>query len=267
VLHHAEAYIVCLMSYLIAHSSHLVLDSVFQLDSDLWSRVLWASIPTRDLAQPSPVRPGAPLVPLPPPCARPPSLSLSLIQFSRTTTPSLPSLSPTSCPRCSGDGYRRILDPKVSPPLLSLSVSPSLPFPARVPASPARASWRRGLPGPRRPPQCPLARPPRHPATRPPPALRRGLPRPRGTAPPAPAASHRGPPRARLRARPGPAWLAACAAGVAPSAACGLRSWRGPRRGLRGLVRPRRGLRGPRCAQRVPMRATLVCATSKPRFN
>jgi hypothetical protein len=126
----------------------------------------------------------------------------SLIQFSHAATPSLPPLSPTSCPRCSGDGYRRILDPKVSPPLLSLS--PSLPFlslraaplPPPPPARPGGAtSLARGAPLlPRRPlalpPRPSVAWPPPTPAARPPrtPRVRPSRPRRPLTAPPGAAA-------------------------------------------------------------------------------
>jgi hypothetical protein len=69
--------------------SDVVLNRVFcsvsfrDLDSDLWSRLLWASVPARDPARPSPAQPArsSPRAPdaLPLPHARPSLLSLSLI--------------------------------------------------------------------------------------------------------------------------------------------------------------------------------------------
>jgi hypothetical protein len=53
-LHHDEAYFFCLMSCLIACSSRLVSDFDLRVVSDLWSRVLWASVPAHDPAQPDP---------------------------------------------------------------------------------------------------------------------------------------------------------------------------------------------------------------------
>jgi hypothetical protein len=67
VLHHAEAYIFCLMLCLIARPSRLISDFDSQIDSGQWSCVLWASAPARDPARPGPVRPCAPLAPHPTP--------------------------------------------------------------------------------------------------------------------------------------------------------------------------------------------------------
>ena len=160
------------------------------MDSDQWSCVLWASVPSRDPTKPDPARPGAPT----PPCT-PPSLS----HFGSPRNNSLSSTSlPSPCPRCDPvDGYRQFLDPKVSSPLLSLS----LPFPlpcarpcphphARVPAR-GLAAWLASAWPPRRGPRgtapggssrhdpavWPLgATPWRGPATRPPGGSpRRGL--------------------------------------------------------------------------------------------
>jgi hypothetical protein len=94
-----------------------------------------------DPAQPSPVRPGSarPWRPSLPPCTRP-SLSLPFSHsiFPRSNSLSSTSLSPTSCPRCFGDGYRRILDPRgeLSHPL---SLSPS-PFLLPSPCAPLSSS-------------------------------------------------------------------------------------------------------------------------------
>jgi hypothetical protein len=144
----------------------------------------------------------------------------SLIQFSHAATPSLPPLSPTSCPRCSGDGYRRILDPKVSSPLLSLS--PSLPFPSlRASPLPPRASWWRGLPGPRRasPASAPLGvAPSALGGVASPDPGGAASPDPKGAALPAAAASHRAPRRSCTPALPrrgGGPCAASCAPGVA----------------------------------------------------
>jgi hypothetical protein len=50
-------------------SSRLVSDFDSRVVSDLWSRVLWASVPARNPAQPGLARPETPLAPLPPLCA------------------------------------------------------------------------------------------------------------------------------------------------------------------------------------------------------
>jgi hypothetical protein len=63
--------------------SDVVLNPVFcsvpfyDLDSDLWSRVLWGSVPARDPTRPSLAR--APPMPYPSPMRAPSLLSLSLI--------------------------------------------------------------------------------------------------------------------------------------------------------------------------------------------
>jgi hypothetical protein len=182
--------------------------------------------------------------------ASPPLLFLfSLIQFYRAATPSLPPLSPTSCPRCSGDGYRRILDPKVSPPLLSLSSLPPLPFPTCVPTTPppprahpggatclARAPlgapWRGPLGAPWRGPLGPR---------------RRGLPWPRGVAPSVPLGMAPSAPGGAASLAPGGAALPAPAASPRP-----------PRARQRPLRAPWRGLRGPRRAARSRTRNPSV---------
>jgi hypothetical protein len=96
VLHHAEAYFFCLMLCFIAGLPCLVSDFDSLLVFDQWSCALWVSVPARDPAQPSPAQPDAPLAVIP-------SCALSLICFSRATTPS-PSLPPLSvAPHALGD--------------------------------------------------------------------------------------------------------------------------------------------------------------------
>jgi hypothetical protein len=73
----------------------------------------------------------------------PPSLFLSLIQFSRAATPSLTPLSLQ--PRALGDSVMVIAGfwiPEVSSPSLSLSLSLPPSLPVRAPFLPARVPWR-----------------------------------------------------------------------------------------------------------------------------
>jgi hypothetical protein len=162
VLYHAEAFFFCVMLCLITRPSRLISDFDSELDFDQWSCVLWASVPARDPAQPDPTQPGParPRVPLAPtpPCA--PPLPLSHLVFPRSNSLSL-SLSSTSLSHLFAlgdpvDGYRLFLDPKVSSPLLSLSLPLSLPFPFRacVPAWPSAPGGAASAPqrsGPRPP--------------------------------------------------------------------------------------------------------------------
>jgi hypothetical protein len=173
-------HIFCLMLCLIAHPSRLVLNFDLLLDSDQWSCVLWASVPTRDPAQPDPTQlgPARPLVPHTP--MRAPSLSLShSIPRAATSSPSLPPLLHLFALGDPVDGYRRILDPKVSSPFpVSLPPSPFLPPCARCPRPyPSSRS-------PRGPSPLPLGA-----ATRPVPTPRRGSAWP----PYLPSARQRGP--------------------------------------------------------------------------
>jgi hypothetical protein len=162
VLHHAEAYFFSLMLCFIARPSSLVSDFDSLLVSDQWSFVLWVFGPRRDPAQPGPGR--APLAPHPP-CA--PPLSLSLICFSRATTPS-PSLPPLSHLFALGEPVTviaRFWIPKVSSP------SPS-PFPSSLraspPFSPARSPLRAAPTDPwRAPARGPSGSPWRGPCARP----------------------------------------------------------------------------------------------------
>jgi hypothetical protein len=107
--------------------------------------------------RPSPARPGPARssVPLAPPTPHVCPLSLSLIWFSHASTPSpfLPPLSHLFALGDPVDGYRRILDPKVSLPLppssraLSLGRVPSLPRRPWPPRLPGALSPGRALPG------------------------------------------------------------------------------------------------------------------------
>jgi hypothetical protein len=93
--------------------------------------------PQPDPAQPGPDPGRAPLAPHTPHARAPFTLYLILC-FPRSNSLSLSSTSlPPPCPRCDPvDGYRRLLNPKVSsPPLSSLPPSPSL-FPGHAPLSP-----------------------------------------------------------------------------------------------------------------------------------
>jgi hypothetical protein len=184
VLHHAEAYFFCLMSCSIACLSSLVSGFVLRLDSDQCLCVLWDFDPRPGLARPWPARPWRPC---PPPCA--PCISLTHSIFPRTTPSPHLSLSSPLCPRCSGDGYRRIWIPKVSSPPPSLFLF--LPFPSLLapPSSPLRVRAPGALAcGPLTPrvaPRPPAAQPLVQPAR---------LPAPPGTAPRHP----------RRRGSPGP---------------------------------------------------------------
>jgi hypothetical protein len=100
-----------------------------------------SGFPARGPARPLARTPGAP----PPPCT---PTSLYLIFFSRATTPSpfLPPLFHLLCPRCDPvDGYRRLLDPKVSSPS-TLPPSPSLSLGAWTPAPAPQCADPRPLP-------------------------------------------------------------------------------------------------------------------------
>jgi hypothetical protein len=126
VMHHVKAYFFCLMSCLIACSSHLVLDFDSHVVSDMWSRVSWASVRARDPAWSSPARPWPRAPSAPPPMCAPP-LPLYLICFPRATTSSnlsptpLPPLLHLLCPRCDpASGCCDHPSPKVSPTSLSL---------------------------------------------------------------------------------------------------------------------------------------------------
>jgi hypothetical protein len=125
-MHHVKAYFFCLMSCLIACSSHLVLDFDSHVVSDMWSRVSWASVRARDPAWSSPARPWPRAPSAPPPMCAPP-LPLYLICFPRATTSSnlsptpLPPLLHLLCPRCDpASGCCDHPSPKVSPTSLSL---------------------------------------------------------------------------------------------------------------------------------------------------
>jgi hypothetical protein len=144
---------------------------------------------TRDVTQPGPARPW-PTRPW-----RPLSLPFSHLIFPRSN--SLSSTSPsTLCPRCFGDGYRRIWIPEVSSPLplslslslsLSSSSSPSLPCVRPLLPPPPRAlAARLALPGgaapspPRRGSPSPCMRSPRPLRVAPRPLTRGPCPRQRG---------------------------------------------------------------------------------------
>jgi hypothetical protein len=169
VLHHVEAFLFCLMLCLIARLSRLISDFDSQLDFDQWSCVLWASVPARDPARPGPWCP----TPLP----------LSHLVFPRSNSLSL-SLSSTSLSHLFSlgdpvDGYRRFLDPKVSSPLLSLSLSLPFPLPYARPWPPGGAASL--APGGAASPAPSSAAPWTH--ARPPSPQRRGSMAPRGAAP------------------------------------------------------------------------------------
>jgi hypothetical protein len=131
----------------------------------LSSRPATQPSPTQpSLAQPWPRAPGAPHAPLAPPCT---PLPLSHLVFPHSNSLSL-SLSSTSLSHLFAlgdtvDGYRRFLDPKVSPPLLSsLSLSLPFPLPCERPEPPPPACgpnplWRRSLLGPRQRGPLPVA--------------------------------------------------------------------------------------------------------------
>jgi hypothetical protein len=153
------------MLCLVARPSRLVLNFDSLLDSDQWSCVLWASVPTRDPTQPDPTQlgPARPLAPHTP--MRAPSLSLShFVPRATTSSSSLPPLFHLFALGDPVDSYCRILDPKVSSPFpFSLPPSPFLPPCARCPRPyPSSRS-------PRGPSPLPLGA-----ATRPIPAPRRG---------------------------------------------------------------------------------------------
>jgi hypothetical protein len=167
-------------------------------------------LPSRPPTQPDPAQPDTPpRDPGAPPPMHPPSPPFSHLIFPRNNSLSLSctSLSPTSCPRWSGDGYRRILDPKVSLPLplylsLSIYLSPSHFFSlARRPlpssACPSAAPPTPPRPGPRRHPRPALARPLPAP---------RAAPSPPPLLPPPP---WRGPTWPRATPLPGP-WRCPC---------------------------------------------------------
>jgi hypothetical protein len=221
-------------------------------------RSSWVSDPRSGPAQPNLVQPSRPGPPRParpwrpkPPCA-PPLLSLSLIWISRATTSPLP-LPPLS-PRGAlgfGDSDHRILDPEVSsPPLLSLSLSPS-PSRAVAALAPVRGD-------PARPRPCsarrrPTPSPPLVGGAPPTPAPRRRSP------PPCPPARRSPPLPAAAPARPGPV---AAPARPRPSPA---RAQRGP--GAAPVAPTRR--RDPGAApgpRRVPGAAPAGSAASG-RFN
>jgi hypothetical protein len=126
-----------------------------QLDSDQSSCVLWASVPSRDPAQPDLDTGRAPLAP------HAPSLSISFC-FPRSNLLSF-SLPPLS--HLFALGYHRILDPKVSPPLplsspflFFLLSAPRALSPGHVPYRPSPPSR---APSGHAPPRCtrPLAAP------------------------------------------------------------------------------------------------------------
>jgi hypothetical protein len=174
------------MSCLITCSSCLVSDFDSRLDSDQWLCVSWDFDPRHGPAQPDLARPWRPTSPCAPPFSLFPSFN-----FPAHNSLSSISLSSPLCPRCSGDGYRRIWIPEVSsfPPSSSLSV-PS-PLPAR-PFFPAHA------PPPMAPCACSAA------AAPPPQSPPRG-PAPGGSRPPSPAVVPRpaacAPPRGRAPRR------------------------------------------------------------------
>jgi hypothetical protein len=282
----------CLMPCLIACLSSLISVFVSRLDSDQWLCVSWDFDPRRDPARPSLAQPGPALArtpwhPCPSPHAPPPFSSFLSFNFPAHNSLSPISLSSPLCPRCSGDGYRRIWIPKVSSPLLSLSLSlsplPPLPYPCALPCSPLRAcppgasavrlpsaSLVRPLASPAAAPLPPLGVAPRPPRRGPsalpgaavlaPGGESPGAPRAwplgllvRGPRPPGGAAPW--PPAARLprhppRGRPSPCARPLPSAAWSPGAAPRRASVRlvWPRRDLRGLVRPRFAQRVPACA-------------------
>jgi hypothetical protein len=192
-------------------------------------------------SRPSPVRPGLALSWRPSlhPCARSPSLSLSLNFFPRNNSLSLSStsLSPTSSLGDPVTVIAEFLDPQgaLPPTPLSLPPPPLSSPPRGAPCSRRRAPARHG-------PAWPPTLPPAHPRATPASRLNATSARPSRCALAPPGAAPARPPRGAL------AWPPAVP----------LPAQRGPVPPLGGaLALPQRGLACPRHAQHVPARAVI----------